>query len=217
MTKIAIFDFGTGNLFNLHQSLLRNGAHSVDIIRTLEELEKYDGLVLPGVGNFDNAISSIQRDAVSLNMAVDNGMPILGICLGLEMLFNKSEEGILDGLKLLEGDVLMLPKKKVKVPHIGWNNLRIVKRESSLLKGIPQDSWVYFVHSYHIEPEDKNLIAAIADYGSILPVVIERSNLFGTQFHPEKSGKIGAQIVKNFIKICEKTNEGTSGNRHNEW
>jgi glutamine amidotransferase len=204
MTKIAIYDFGTGNLFNLHQSLLRNGAHTVDIIRTLKELEKYDGLVLPGVGNFDNAISSIQRDAVSLNMAVDNGMPILGICLGLEMLFNKSEEGILDGLKLLEGDVLMLPKKKVKVPHIGWNNLRIVKRESNLLKGIPQDSWVYFVHSYHIEPEDKNLIAAIADYGSILPVVIERSNLFGTQFHPEKSGKIGAQIVKNFIKICEK-------------
>lgn len=204
MTKIAIFDFGTGNLFNLHQSLFRNGAHTVDIIRTLEELEKYDGLVLPGVGNFDNAISSIQRDAVSLNMAVDNGMPILGICLGLEMLFNKSEEGILDGLKLLEGDVLMLPKRKVKVPHIGWNNLRIVKRESNLLKGIPQDSWVYFVHSYHIEPEDKNLIAAIADYGSILPVVIERSNLFGTQFHPEKSGKIGAQIVKNFIKICEK-------------
>ena len=204
MTKIAIFDFGAGNLFNLHQSLLRNGAHTVDIIRTLEELEKYDGLVLPGVGNFDNAISSIQREALSLNMAVDNGMPILGICLGLEMLFNKSEEGILDGLKLLEGDVLMLPKKKVKVPHIGWNNLRIVKRESNLLKGIPQDSWVYFVHSYHIEPEDKNLIAAIADYGSILPVVIERSNLFGTQFHPEKSGKIGAQIVKNFIKICEK-------------
>jgi len=204
MTKIAIFDFGAGNLFNLHQSLLRNGAHSVDIIRTLEELVKYDGLVLPGVGNFDNAISSIQRDAVSLNMAVDNGMPILGICLGLEMLFNKSEEGILDGLKLLEGDVMMLPKKKVKVPHIGWNNLRIVKRESNLLRGIPQDSWVYFVHSYYIEPEDKNLIAAIADYGSILPVVIERSNLFGTQFHPEKSGKIGAQIVKNFIKICEK-------------
>ena len=204
MTKIAIFDFGAGNLFNLHQSLLRNGAHSVDIIRTLEELEKYDGLVLPGVGNFDNAISSIQRDAVSLNMAVDNGMPILGICLGLEMLFNKSEEGILDGLKILEGDVLMLPKQKVKVPQIGWNNLRIVKRASNLLKGIPQDSWVYFVHSYHIEPEDKNLITAIADYGSILPVVIERSNLFGTQFHPEKSGKIGAQIVKNFIKICEK-------------
>lgn len=204
MTKIAIFDFGAGNLFNLHQSLFRNGAHTVDIIRTLEELEKYDGLVLPGVGNFDNAISSIQRDALSLNMAVDNGMPILGICLGLEMLFNKSEEGILDGLKLLEGDVLMLPKKKVKVPHIGWNNLRIVKRESNLLKGIPQDSWVYFVHSYHIAPEDKNLITAIADYGSILPVVIERSNLFGTQFHPEKSGKIGAQIVKNFIKICEK-------------
>jgi len=204
MTKIAIFDFGAGNLFNLRQSILRNGVHDVDIVRNLKELKKYDGLVLPGVGNFDSAISSIRKDAVSLNTAIDSGMPILGICLGLEMLFYRSEEGTLDGLKVLEGDVLMLPKKKVKVPHIGWNNLRIIKRESNLLMGIPQDSWVYFVHSYHIEPEDKNLIAAIADYGSILPVVIERSNLFGTQFHPEKSGKIGAQIVKNFIKICEK-------------
>ena len=148
MTEIAIFDFGAGNLFNLHQSLLRNGAHTVDIIRTLNELENYDGLVLPGVGNFDSAISSIQKDSISLNAAVDSGMPILGICLGLEMLFNKSEEGILDGLKVLDGNVLMLPKTKVKVPHIGWNNLRIVKTECNLLKGIPQDSWVYFVHSF---------------------------------------------------------------------
>jgi imidazole glycerol-phosphate synthase subunit HisH len=205
MTKIAIFDFGAGNLFNLHQSILRNGVHDVDIVRTLKELKKYDGLVLPGVGNFDSAISSIRKDAVSLNTAIDSGMPILGICLGLEMLFYRSEEGFLDGLKVLEGDVLMLPKKKVKVPHIGWNNLRIIKSESNLLKGIPQDSWVYFVHSYHIEPEDENLIAAITDYGSNLPVVIERSNLFGTQFHPEKSGKIGAQIMKNFLNICERT------------
>jgi glutamine amidotransferase len=204
MTKIAIFDFGAGNLFNLHQSLLRNGAHTVDIIRALKKLENYDGLVLPGVGNFDTAISSIKKDVLALSTAVDSGVPMLGICLGLEMLFNKSEEGILDGLKLLAGDVLMLPKKKVKVPHIGWNNLRIVKRESNLLKGVPQDSWVYFVHSYRVEPVDQNLIAAITDYGSKLPVVIERSNLFGTQFHPEKSGKIGAQIMKNFIKICEK-------------
>jgi glutamine amidotransferase len=203
MTKIAIFDFGAGNLFNLHQSLLRNGAQNVDIIRNLKELKKYDGLVLPGVGNFDSAISSMREDEISLNTAINNGMPILGICLGLEMLFYRSEEGLLDGLKVLEGEVLMLPKKKVKVPHIGWNNLRIVKR-SNLLKGIPQDSWVYFVHSYHIEPKDENIIAAVTDYGSKLPVVIERSNLFGTQFHPEKSGKVGAHIMKNFLKICEK-------------
>jgi glutamine amidotransferase len=176
----------------LHQSILRNGVHDVDIVRTLEELKKYDGLVLPGVGNFDSAISSIRKDAVSLNTAIDSGMPILGICLGLEMLFYRSEEGFLDGLKVLEGDVLMLPKKKVKVPHIGWNNLRIIKSESNLLKGIPQDSWVYFVHSYHIEPEDENLIVAITDYGSNLPVVIERSNLFGTQFHPENQEKLGS-------------------------
>jgi imidazole glycerol-phosphate synthase subunit HisH len=204
MTKIAIFDFGAGNLFNLHQSLLGNGAHSVDIIRSLRELENYDGLVLPGVGNFDSAISSMQKDSALMNAAVDKGMPILGICLGLEMLFDRSEEGILEGLKILDGDVLMLPKIKVKVPHIGWNNLRIVNTGSNLLKGIPQDSWVYFVHSYHIEPQDDKLIAAVTEYGSKLPVVIERSNLFGTQFHPEKSGKIGAQIMKNFVNICEK-------------
>jgi glutamine amidotransferase len=204
LAKIAIFDFGAGNIFNLHQSLLSNGAHSVDIIRSLKEIENYDGMVLPGVGNFDSAISSMQKDSALLNAAVDKGMPILGICLGLEMLFDKSEEGILEGLKVLDGDVLMLPKMKVKVPHIGWNNLRIVNNKSNLLKGIPQDSWVYFVHSYHIEPQDDKLIAAVTDYGSKLPVVIERSNLFGTQFHPEKSGKIGAQIMKNFVNICEK-------------
>ena len=204
MTKIAIFDFGAGNLFNLHQSLLGNGAHSVDIIRSLRELENYDGLVLPGVGNFDSAISSMQKDSALMNAAVDKDMPILGICLGLEMLFDRSEEGILEGLKILDGDVLILPKIKVKVPHIGWNNLRIVNTGSNLLKGIPQDSWVYFVHSYHIEPQDDKLIAAVTEYGSKLPVVIERSNLFGTQFHPEKSGKIGAKIMKNFVNICEK-------------
>jgi len=204
MTKIAIFDFGAGNIFNLHQSLLSNGAQYVDIIRSLNELDDYDGLVLPGVGNFDAAISSMQKDSALLNTAVDKGMPILGICLGLEMLFDKSEEGVLEGLKVLDGNVLMLPKMKVKVPHIGWNNLRIVNTESNLLKGIPQDSWVYFVHSYHIEPQDEKLIAAVTDYGSKLPVVIERSNLFGTQFHPEKSGKIGSQIMKNFVNICGK-------------
>lgn len=204
MTRIAIFDFGAGNLFSLHQSLLRNGAQTVDIIRTLDGLEKYDGLVLPGVGNFDSAISSMQKDAVTLNTAVNDGLPILGICLGLEMLFNKSEEGIVDGLKVLEGEVLMLPRKRVKVPHMGWNNLRIVMTDCKLLKGIPQDSWVYFVHSYHIEPKDKKLVAATTDYGSKLPVVVERYNLFGTQFHPEKSGKIGAQIMKNFVNVCEK-------------
>ena len=204
MTKIAIFDFGAGNIFNLHQSLLSNGAQYVDVIRSLKELENYDGLVLPGVGNFDAAIGSMQKDSALFNAAIDRGMPILGICLGLEMLFDKSEEGVLEGLKVLDGDVRILPKTKVKVPHIGWNNLRIVNNESNLLNGIPQDSWVYFVHSYHIEPQDDRLIAAITDYGSILPVVVERSNLFGTQFHPEKSGKIGAQIMKNFVNICEK-------------
>lgn len=114
MTKIAIFDFGAGNIFNLHQSLLSNGAQYVDVIRSLKELENYDGLVLPGVGNFDAAIGSMQKDSALFNAAIDRGMPILGICLGLEMLFDKSEEGVLEGLKVLDGDVGCFQKLKSK-------------------------------------------------------------------------------------------------------
>src|SRR5918912_3679317 len=144
MTKIAIFDYGGGNLFSLKSALERNGTESVDIIYDLKELTKFDGLVLPGVGNFDPAIRSIENSASYLDKAINNCMPLLGICLGMEILFNKSEEGRLEGLRILDGEVVMLPKGKVKVPHMGWNNLKI-KGGSKLLKGIKDHSWVYFV------------------------------------------------------------------------
>ncbi|MDQ3727362.1 MAG: imidazole glycerol phosphate synthase subunit HisH [Thermoproteota archaeon] len=202
MTKIAIFDYGAGNLFSLKSSLERNGAESVDIIYNLKELSKFDGLILPGVGNFDPAIKSIESSTGYLDKAIDNCMPLLGICLGMEILFNKSEEGKLEGLKILSGEVVMLPKGKVKVPHMGWNNLKI-KTQSKLLKGVKDKSWVYFVHSYKTVPKDHKLVVATSDYGVSIPAMIERNNLIGVQFHPEKSGDVGALMIKNFIELCK--------------
>jgi glutamine amidotransferase len=203
VTKIAIFDYGAGNLFSLKSALERNGAESVHIIYNLRELSKFDGLVLPGVGNFDPAIRSIESNAGYLDKAIDNCMPLLGICLGMEILFNKSEEGKLEGLKILNGEVVMLPKGKVKVPHMGWNNLKIMAR-SKLLKGVKDQSWVYFVHSYKTVPKDHKLVVATSDYGVSIPAMIEKKNLIGVQFHPEKSGDVGALMIKNFITLCKK-------------
>ena len=202
MTRIAIFDYGAGNLFSLKSSLERNGAESVDIIYNLKELSKFDGLILPGVGNFDPAIKSIESSVGYLDKAIDNCIPLLGICLGMEILFNKSEEGKLEGLKILSGEVVMLPKGKVKVPHMGWNNLKI-KTQSKLLKGVKDKSWVYFVHSYKTVPKDHKLVVATSDYGVSIPATIERNNLIGVQFHPEKSGDVGALMIKNFIELCK--------------
>lgn len=202
MAKIAIFDYGAGNLFSLKSALERNGAESVEIIYDLKDLERFNGLVLPGVGNFDPAIKSIEGNAKHLDKAIDSGMPVLGICLGMEMLFERSEEGELEGLKILDGDVVLLPKGKVKVPHMGWNNLRI-KGYSKLLRGVRENSWVYFVHSYRTVPKNRRLVVATSDYGVSVPAVIERDNLMGVQFHPEKSGGVGAVMIKNFIEMCD--------------
>lgn len=201
MARIAIFDYGSGNLFSLKAALERLGAE-VQIVHDLENLEKFDGLVLPGVGNFDPAIKSIKDYKKHLERAIEDDMPMLGICLGMEMLFNRSEEGRLRGLSILDGDVIMLPTKK-KIPHMGWNNLKMV-RDSKLLKGLKDKTWVYFVHSYRAKPKDSKVVVARSDYGVEFPAVIEYRNLFGTQFHPEKSGDVGTVILKNFLRECEK-------------
>jgi len=202
--KIAVFDYGAGNLFSLKAAFERNGAESVSIVHDLKNLGKFDGLVLPGVGNFDPAIKSIEHDSEILIKSVDQGIPVLGICLGMEMLFNKSEEGTLDGLKILDGEVIMLPKQRVKIPHMGWNNIEIINKESKLLENIENSSWVYFVHSYHVSPKNKSIVAANSKYGISISALIEKGNLFGTQFHPEKSGMVGSAMIKNFLKVCAK-------------
>jgi glutamine amidotransferase len=229
--KVAIFDYGAGNLFSLKAALERNGAGNISIIRDMKSLDNFDGLVLPGVGNFDPAIISVGQDKELLIAAIERKMPVLGICLGMEMLFNYSQEGTLEGLKIIDGKVLMLDKKKVKVPHMGWNNLQLAKHKrnildrsrrssrtdsengnggngSRLLHNIGDNSWVYFVHSYRILPgkAERQIIVANSKYGdNQIPAVIEKGNIFGTQFHPEKSGPIGSQIIRNFLKICSST------------
>jgi glutamine amidotransferase len=202
MVKVAIFDYGAGNLFSLKAALQRNGAQNVLIIHDMNGVDKFDGLVLPGVGNFDPAVKSIEPYKEIFSKSIENFMPILGICLGMEMLFSDSEEGTSEGLKILDGKVIMLPKKKVKVPHMGWNNVEITKKESKLIQGIKDGSWAYFVHSYRIVPRNNSIVAATSEYGINIPAVVEEGNLFGTQFHPEKSGKLGAIIIKNFLNIC---------------
>lgn len=202
MVNVAIFDYGAGNLFSLKAALERNGAQNVIIIHDMKGLDKFDGLVLPGVGNFDPAVKSIEPYKDIFIKSIEDFMPILGICLGMEMLFNHSEEGTRDGLKILDGKVIILPKKKVKVPHMGWNNLEIIKKESKLLRGIKDGSWAYFVHSYLIAPENNSIVSATSQYGVNIPAIVEEGNLYGTQFHPEKSGKLGAIIMKNFLDVC---------------
>jgi glutamine amidotransferase len=183
--KIAIFDYGAGNLFSLKAALERDGAESVSIIHDLKNISKFDGLVLPGVGNFDPAIKSLEHDREMLINAIEQGMPVLGICL-------------------LDGEVIMLPKRKVKIPHMGWNNIEIINKKCKLLENVENSSWVYFVHSYHVSPKNKNIVAANSHYGISISALIEKHNLFGTQFHPEKSGIVGSTMIKNFLKVCAK-------------
>ena len=129
-------------------------------------------------------------------------MPVLGICLGMEMYFEKSEEGKEQGLSVINGEVVLLPNT-MKVPHMGWNNLEI-EQQNNFLEGVNDGAWVYFVHSYMIKTKATELIAANADYGIKIPAVIQQKNFIGTQFHPEKSGKIGSLMLRNFLSECKK-------------
>ena len=201
MVKVAIFDYGAGNIFSLKSSLQKNGA-KVEVITNLNHANNYSGLLLPGVGNFDPAIASLASSKKSFIEIVESQIPVLGICLGMEMFFEKSEEGKASGLGLLEGDVVLLPNK-FKIPHMGWNDLRI-KSQSKLLEDVKEGSWVYFVHSYRAKPKNLDIVKADSDYGISVPAVIESGSLFGTQFHPEKSGKVGSIMINNFLRECKK-------------
>ena len=202
MVKVAIFDYGAGNIFSLKNSLEKIGAN-VKVITNFDTLDSYSGILLPGVGNFDPAIRSItDYSNIKLEDYVKNTIPVLGICLGMEMFFEKSEEGKEKGLGIIDGEVVVLPNT-MKVPHMGWNSLEI-KKPGKILDGIEDGSWVYFVHSYRVKPNNDEVIVANSDYGIKVPAVIEQDNFFGTQFHPEKSGKIGKVMIKNFLRECKK-------------
>ena len=202
MVHLAIFDYGAGNIFSLKNSLEKTGA-TVDVITNFDKPNIYSGLLLPGVGNFDPAIKSICKSSKTnfINYVKDN-TPVLGICLGMEMFFEKSEEGNEKGLGVIKGDVIILPPS-MKVSHMGWNNLEI-KKSGKILEGVKDNTWVYFVHSYRVNPTNNDIITAESDYGIKVPAVVEQGNFFGTQFHPEKSGKVGKIMIQNFLDVCKK-------------
>jgi len=201
MASVAIFDYGAGNIFSLKNSLEKVGA-TVDVITNFDGPNIYSGLLLPGVGNFDPAMNSIRSFSKTQFQEYVGNMPVLGICLGMEMFFEKSEEGKEQGLNVIDGEVIILPPS-MKVPHMGWNNLEI-KKSGKILEGVKDGSWVYFVHSYRVKPNSNDVITAESDYGIKVPAVVEYENFFGTQFHPEKSSTVGKIMLENFLKECKK-------------
>jgi glutamine amidotransferase len=201
MVSVAIFDYGAGNIFSLKNSLEKVGAE-VDVITTFDDPNTYSGLLLPGVGNFDPAMVSIRDFSKTQFHDYVGNMPVLGICLGMEMFFEKSEEGKELGLNVIDGNVIILPPS-MKVPHMGWNNLEI-KKPGKILDGVEDGTWAYFVHSYRVNPDSNDVITAESDYGIKVPAVVEHENFFGTQFHPEKSSTAGKIMLENFLKECKK-------------
>ena len=202
MVRVAIFDYGAGNIFSLKNSFEKAGAN-VEVITNIDDFKNYSGLLLPGVGNFDPAIKSISKFSdTKIQDVVENTVPVLGICLGMEMFFEKSEEGKEKGLGIMDGEVVVLPSS-MKVPHMGWNSLEI-KKPGKILNGVENGSWVYFVHSFRAKPNFEKIITAVSDYGIKVPAVVEQDNFFGTQFHPEKSGSVGKIMIKNFLEECKK-------------
>lgn len=197
---IGIIDYGMGNLKSVSNALDFLGAPNF-ISNDIKELEKADKLILPGVGAFKDAIDLIRDKSfdVLLEQAKKDDKPILGICLGMQLMFDSSNEfGEHAGLSLIKGDVVKFDID-LKVPHMGWNKLNILK-ESPLFVGLPEESYVYFVHSYHLETNE-DVVSATTNYGKEVQVAAQEGNVFALQFHPEKSGDVGLKILSNFINL----------------
>lgn len=200
---IAIIDYGAGNLHSVKNALDSLSAESV-ISNNPEEILSADKIILPGVGAFGDAMEALERSGLTetVRRAVELNKPLLGICLGLHLLFEESEETPdVKGLGILKGRVAKIPKAEgIKIPHMGWNSLEFPK-ESRILKGIGDEPYLYFVHSYYVQPEDEAVVSAYTDYGNRLAVAVEKGNLFAVQFHPEKSGDTGHIILENFLNL----------------
>lgn len=199
---IAIVDYGMGNLYSVSKALERLGVNYF-ISSEKNELTKADGIILPGVGSFKDAMNILKEMGLDqfLKREAEKGKPILGICLGMQLLFEKSEEnGLTNGIGLLKGEIKKIPSESLKIPHMGWNKLTF-HHEHELLKDLKED-FVYFVHSYYAVA-DEDVILASAAYGVQVPAIVGKDHVLGTQFHPEKSGSLGMAILKNFLSIVE--------------
>jgi glutamine amidotransferase len=203
MPRIVIINYGMGNIRNVQRGLQLAGA-DVDVSTQPKELVNADAIVLPGVGAFRDAITNLAPFNKRLLEMIDSQIPVIGICLGLQLLFTQStEDGLHQGLDVFHGQILRLPERQ-KVPQMGWNTLTIVDFNNPLVQGIPDHSYVYFVHSYYAQTEHHEDIVAVTHYGVDVPAIVARETVFATQFHPEKSGKVGQQMLKNFIKYVKK-------------
>jgi len=204
---IALLDYGSGNLRSVHKSLLKVGA-DVRLVQHPEEIGDASGLVLPGVGAFDDCIHALRKQHLleASRDFIKTGKPFLGICVGYQALFEKSEEfnSCAAGLGVFSGKVVRFTEKPGhKIPQIGWNQLEIVRPDCPLYRGIANGSYVYFVHSFYPQPVDASIVATRTDYGDNFASSVWRNNVYATQFHPEKSQKIGLQLLKNFVELTK--------------
>ncbi|WP_102344905.1 imidazole glycerol phosphate synthase subunit HisH [Bacillus sp. Marseille-P3661] len=206
---IGIIDYGMGNLYSVSKALERMNYEYI-VTDDTEKLSSCKGLILPGVGSFKDAMAILNETGLTafIKSEVAAGKPLLGICLGMQLLFDESEEnGITTGFQFLSGKIVKFPGttangEKYKVPHMGWNKLNFNHPESPLLQNVEQGH-VYFVHSYYAAPEDHDVVLASSTYDVEVPAVVGKGNVFGTQFHPEKSSDIGLSILKNFASVVE--------------
>jgi len=200
---IAIIDYDAGNLKSVEKALVSLGEETI-ITRNFSEILGADKVILPGVGAFGDAMAQLKKyelDKVVREVA-EKETPLLGICLGLQLMFESSEEtpGV-EGLHLLDGHIHRIPDAEgIKIPHIGWNSLEFPK-ESRLFKGIADQAYVYFVHSYYLKAADEAIVAATTEYSTHIHAAVEQGNIFACQFHPEKSSTVGLQILQNFAKL----------------
>ncbi|MBQ8804607.1 MAG: imidazole glycerol phosphate synthase subunit HisH [Tyzzerella sp.] len=200
---IAIIDYDAGNIKSVEKALQRMGADVV-ITKDAEEILQADKVILPGVGAFGDAMANLKKYNLDdvIYKVVENGTPFLGICLGLQLLFERSDEtpGV-DGLGILKGEILRIPEcGDLKIPHMGWNSLKL-QNQGRLFAGLSEESYVYFVHSYYLKAEEEEIVKATAEYGVTIHASVEKGNVFACQFHPEKSSDVGLQILKNFVEL----------------
>lgn len=200
---IAIIDYDAGNIKSVEKALQKLNAEVV-ITKDANKILNADKVILPGVGAFGDAMANLRKYGLDkvIHQVVEKGTPFLGICLGLQLLFERSDEtpGAI-GLGILEGEVLRIPDKdNLKIPHMGWNSLHL-QNQGRLFKGLSEQSYVYFVHSYYLKAKDEKIVKATTNYSVNIHASVEKGNVFACQFHPEKSSEVGLQILRNFVEL----------------
>ena len=206
---IAVLDYDAGNIKSVEKALNYLG-EEVKITRDREEILSADGVILPGVGAFGDAMEKLHQYGLVkvIREVAEREIPFLGICLGLQLMFESSEEtpGV-EGLHLLDGRIRRIPTAPgLKIPHIGWNDLTF-PNEGRLFRGVDEHAYVYFVHSYYLEAADPFIVTAVTEYGTLIHASVEKNNIFACQFHPEKSSRIGMKILQNFIEITQESGQ----------